>query len=342
MSENGMDCTTPVGRIVWGSPTKPRPRKEQDGPRKGQPVMDANGQPVQEISFGVAFPKADFAAGIWPVMSAEIATGYPNGTPQRFSFKYVDGDTVDSSGKPYAEREGYAGHYVLAFTQRINDTFAPPPVYKLDPATGRYNQLGPDDIKCGDYVSVGTNFKINVATGTNTPSIYVNPRAIELVGYGTAIVGTGGVDPTQMFGGAARALPPGASPVPVQQPNAPGMPGMAPQPPAAPMAPGMTAPPQMMPGQPVAPMAPAAPVMAPPPPAPPPMAPVGPQRPVDPSHVHNNGNGTEQWFVNGAWDGQAHPIAPAAPAAPTLPPPAHDFVQNAGMPPQMPGMPGPR
>lgn len=60
---------------------------------------------------------------------------------------------------------------------------------------------------------------------------------------------------------------------------------------------------------------------APPPPAaaPPPVADLGP---VDPAHRHNNGNGTEQWYLNGAWDGGAHPIAAAAPPPPSVPAPA--------------------
>lgn len=44
-----------------------------------------------------------------------------------------------------------------------------------------------------------------------------------------------------------------------------------------------------------------------------------PGRPADPKFIHDNGNGTEQWYVNGAWDGGKHPIAPAAPVS--APPP---------------------
>ena len=86
---------------------------------------------------------------------------------------------------------------------------------------------------------------------------------------------------------------------------------------------------------------PGAPAASPMTPLAPPTAPVGPQRPTEPTHIHNNGNGKEQWFVNGAWDGGAHPVT----AAPTLPPPATGFVdQAAGMPGNggMPGMPAPR
>lgn len=43
------------------------------------------------------------------------------------------------------------------------------------------------------------------------------------------------------------------------------------------------------------------------PPAPP-APPIDPNRPTDPNFCHDNGNGTEQWFVNGAWDAGQHPI----------------------------------
>lgn len=328
MSEFGTDVTTPVGRVVWGSPTKPRPKTQRSGPTKGQPQLDSTGAQIKEISFGVAFPKGEFTASIWPVMAAEIATGYPSNVPPRFAYKFVDGDGVDPEGKLYSLREGYAGCMVLAYTQRINDTFGVPPLFKFNPTTSRYDILGPDDIKCGDYVAVGTNFKVHVASGSDdTPSVYVNPKGIELVGYGTAIVTAGAVDPNAIFGGQARALPAGASATPMQQPGAPSMPGMSAAPGGMPGAAPMPGAGPMPGAPPVAPSAP-----------PPPPAPVAPARPTDPAHRHDNGNGTEQWFVNGAWDGGAHAvtIAPPPPVAP-----AHDFVAAAGYtPPAMPGMPG--
>lgn len=57
-----------------------------------------------------------------------------------------------------------------------------------------------------------------------------------------------------------------------------------------------------------------------PPPPPPPVT--DPNRPADAQFRHDNGDGTEQWHVNGAWDGQKHAIpVPAAPGAPANPPP---------------------
>lgn len=313
------ELTTPVGRIVWGNPMKPQPKTHQDGAMKGQPVIK-DGQPVQQWAFGVAFDKATFMRDIWPAIAAEIATGYPNGTPGRFAYKFKDGDTNDGNGIPYSNREGYAGCFVLT----ISTEYQAPGLFKYNGAT--YDQLPPEAIKTGDFVSVGLNLKVYVATGTNTPSIYVNPTAIEFVAYGTEIKSAAAADPNAVFGGQARQLPPGASLTPIgAPPGAPGMPGATAQP-----APGG------MPGMPAAPAPGGMPMSAPAPmaPPPPPPAPVAPAmtRPTDPSWIAPNPAGGEFWFNGTAWV-----------PAPVLPPPAPDFVQNAGMPAPpagMPGMPG--
>lgn len=66
------------------------------------------------------------------------------------------------------------------------------------------------------------------------------------------------------------------------------------------------------------------------PPAPPapPAPPIDPNRPTDPTFCHDNGNGTEQWFVNGAWDAGQHPIP--APAAPVVEDEFAQFAAAAG------------
>lgn len=221
-----IEISTPVGRLVWGDPTKPKTKTD---PKTRAPILDANGQPRQQWTFGVAFDKATFQQSIWPAMAQEAATAFPNGVPPAFSWKYVDGDGVDREGKPYSEREGYAGCYVLA----ISTELMAPPVFKL--VNGAYQQLPPGAMKCGDYVALGLNLKVNVPTDrTQTPGLYVNPLAIEFVGYGTEIVGTGSADPMALFKGAQHQLPPGASATPIGNANAPGMPGMGMQQPGQP------------------------------------------------------------------------------------------------------------
>jgi len=330
-----VEITTPVGRIVWGHPTKARDKINKDTKQK---VLKADGTPAQQWSFGVAFDKATFQQFIWPAMVQEAATVYPpsatsNGqpsTPPKFSWKYTDGDGIDDQGKPYNTREGYAGCYVLA----ISSELMAPPIFKNNGAS--YQQLPGDAVKCGDYVAVGLNLKVNVPENrAHTPGLYVNPLAIEFVGYGTEIVGQGSADPNAIFKGAQHQLPPGASATPIGGAAGVGMPGMGMQQPGQPQPGMMGAPAQMMAPQPGA-MAPA-PMMQPGQPQPGMMpapapamtapAPVGPQRPTDPTHIAPHPQtGAEMWFINGAWIPAAHPT------------PAPDFVASAGMPAPAPMM----
>lgn len=327
-NNEGTSVLTPTGRIVWGHPLKPRHKIDNETRQK---VLDQNGQPVMETSYGLAIPVADFQQHVWPVMHAEALKGYPNGAPGNFSWKITQPHEIDNRGQPYSAREGYADHVVLA----ISTLLEPPPAFRWDTGRNQWVQMQPDEIKCGDYIRTEINFKVNVSTSaTRKPSLYVNPRAVQFVGYGAAIVSSGyNVDPNATFGAGPAPLPPGASAVPVGGAPDVGMPGTA-----APAA-GMPQMPGNVPvgagaGMPVATMANA--VIAAPAASVPPTPPAS-GRPTDPSHIHNNGNGTEQWFINGAWDGGAHPVPAAAPAPGMLPPPATGFVDQAA---GMPGMPG--
>lgn len=303
-----------VGRIVWGHPMKAQDKKSQETATKGQPILK-NGQPVKQWAFGLAIERAVFERDIWPAMYAEALTGYPAGVPGRFSYKFKDGDKdVDSAGKPYRDREGYPGHIVLTIS---TEAFQPQCV-KLE--NGAYRQLVDAEIKTGDFAAAKLSFKVNVATGQNTPSLYVNPIIIEWIGYGTEIQSSGTVDAMAALGGVARALPPGASATPLAPVAGVGYPtGGTPAPGGMPGAmPG--APMMAPPAPPPAPIA----APAPPPPPPPPPAPApGMARPTDPTHIAPGPNGGELWWNGAAW----------------VPAPAADFVANAGMPGMMPPRP---
>ena len=322
-ADNGTEFTTCLGRIVWGHPLKPQDKTKDDAK-----VLDSNGQPIKQWSFGVAFPKAEFEAQVWPHFYAEAAKGYPSGIPGNFTYKYKDGDTeLDAKGNPLSGKEGYAGCYIVAFSTELQ----PPQCFVFE--NNAYRQIDENAIKTGDYVMVGANVKWHGPNPTargSRPGLYVNPMTVLLCYQGEAISGAYQADPNAQFG-AAPSMPPapaGAAPVGAPAPGGTTGRGGA----GAPI-PGNSPPPATMPGAPSASSpAPASPPAAPPPPAP--AAPAGPQRPTEPTHIHDNGNGTEQWFVNGAWDGGAHP-APAA-GGPALPPPATGFVAGAGMPGQMP------
>lgn len=223
------------GRIVWGNPTKAR-NKTRRNPVTGaeETVIGKDGQPVQQWSFGVAFPKDHFQSVIYPALYQEAIAAFPNGVPPRFAWKFKDGDGIDDKGQPFSNREGYAGHFVLTIS---TEAFAPP-IYKLN--GGSYQQISPDQIKCGDYIAMGLGIKFNGATGSNTPGLYVNPLAIEHVAFGTEIITTAGVDPNAIFGGKQYQLPAGATTQPMvtqtgaTPPGMPGMPTAAPAPMAQP------------------------------------------------------------------------------------------------------------
>jgi hypothetical protein len=305
MSDNGTEFNTPVGRVVWGHPLEPR-EKMKDGAK-----VLKDGMPVKQWSFGVAFIKPEFEAQMWPHLASETAKMYSNGVPPNFSYKYKDGDDSrptwnnGKQGKPLSERPGHAGHYILTITTELQA----PSVVRFD--NGVYKEVLSNQIKCGDYVAMTLIAKVH---GGETPGLYINPGVVVHAFEGDAIAGGGfDIDPTQSFGAAPQfAMPAGARPLGAPAPVG-GMPGAAPggMPAYAPPAtqPQYT-PPLAQPGQ----MPGAAPMAAP------------AQQPtfVPPQAAAPAPSG----MMPGGMPGQ-------------MPPPAHDFVQNAGMPTAMPGqMPG--
>jgi hypothetical protein len=306
MSDKGMLIPPQlVGRIVWGHPMKSRQKTDN---QTKQPVFK-DGQPVMQRSFGVAYDKAHFDAVMRPLMNAEAASIFPHGTPPAFSWKITDGDSIDRQGKPYNQREGYAGCYVLAFNSELPN---PPPVFKAE--GGAYRQLTETEIKPGDYVAVETNVKAHIpASSAHTPGLYVNPQSVIFVGFGSEIVSASVTDPNAVYSQYQYQLPPGASATPVM--SAPGgamPPGVAPVQPA-PGYPAQQPPPGYAPQPQQAAYAPPAGQPGYPPPQPGYVAPGAPAPAYPPQ--------------------QAAPPPGYAPA-PGYPPPAHDFVQQAtGAPP---------
>lgn len=200
-----IEITTPTGRIVWGHPARPVTKKNQ---RTKQVVLDKEGKPVQQYAFGLAISKAEFQQHLWPALSQEAATFFPQGVPQDFSWKFRDGDGIDKKGRPYSSREGYAGNIVLTIS---TEAFAPS-LYKKE--GNAFHQIEANQIKTGDYVAASIVVKYNGQTAGNGAGIYINPKGIVLVGYGNEIVSSG-QDPDEMFANVNFALPAGASAMPV-------------------------------------------------------------------------------------------------------------------------------
>lgn len=217
---------SPVGRLVWGKPGV----KQQVKDDNGAIVLGDNGQPVLEDAFGVAFPKAEFERLMFPAMGAAAATVFPSGPPANFRWKYVDGDaaTGHTQGKPYNQREGYPGCYVMAFKTRFDVPLFRPSLT----VPNQWDQITANEIKTGDYIAVSGSFDAHVAKNARSvPGLYTNPQGVMLIGIGPAIMNA--PDAATMFGGMQYQLPPGAT-APGAAPAMPGgmatPPGMAPQP----------------------------------------------------------------------------------------------------------------
>lgn len=244
--------TLPTGRLVYGHPSK----LIQKTDTKRQPVM-RDGHPVMVRQFGVAYAKDVFNAEVWPVMYAAASSVFGGQQPPpHFSYKFKDGDGVDRQGRPYNQREGYAGHVVVHFETQF-DLLA----YRHSPQTGGWDQITEHDYKTGDWIRVSASIEGNKPTDpTHTPGLFINPQGVLLMYNGAAIVNAPSAD--QMFAGmTGGAMPPGATalgtapPPPTNAPNPPGfVGGLPPGAPVYPPVPGFVqqaagVPP--VPGQPV-------------------------------------------------------------------------------------------
>lgn len=176
------------------------------------PKLNQQGEQMKEYGFGLAIPKSVLAqagAGqpgeIWSALHEEAFTLFPSRQiPPSFAMKFKDGDGVDEHGVPYAQRKGYAGHIVFACTTTLPIKF-----FKWENGA---NMLINEGIKCGDYVNVQLNIKAHGAVGQGKAGLYVNPMAVQFLGFGEEIVNTPSGD--QIFGQVAPAVPQGASAVP--------------------------------------------------------------------------------------------------------------------------------
>ena len=196
----------PVGRLVGGSVSKLHDRYESDGKTK---KLDKDGNPSKTINFGVAIPKTtptwqqtewgkvihDMAKAAYPVLHQSPA----------FAWKVIDGDSPlpNKNGKAPKDQEGYAGHWVIWFSQG----WAP----KLVNSNGQH-ELPAEQFVAGYYVQVLADVAPNGAQPPNTPGMYMNPRAVALAGEGDVINLASEVDTTSVGFGAAP-LPVGARPV---------------------------------------------------------------------------------------------------------------------------------
>jgi hypothetical protein len=206
--------TSPVGRLVQGDAFKPNTTDMQGAPLTIKTGPNA-GQARTEWFVALAFAKSDPA---WPafkaLIDAEARLSWPHLYPTpggpcvlpTFSDKVVDGDGFDDRGRPFNRLPGFAGHWVVRFTNGF-----PPQVVKSE--GGAWREARPEELKRGFYGRVAGTIKSN--DNAQKPGLHMNWSKFAIDGIGPEIV----VGPTaeDAFGaaGGSVALPPGASHTPV-------------------------------------------------------------------------------------------------------------------------------
>lgn len=225
---------TPVGRMVQGDPFEAQTKDQAGAPLTIKTGPNA-GQATQRYFIAVAFAKTDVAFGaLFQQIKDTARSGFPamfdaagNCINPRFAFKVADGDGVDENGKSNANKEGFAGHWVVKF----NSSFPPRCFHQ-----GHYqsHEVIQDKmaIRRGYFVRVAGTMEPN--NNPQRPGVYMNLGMVELVAQGPEI--TSGPDASAVFGGApVAALPAGAVRLPaVATPQPVAMPMAAPA--AAPVA----------------------------------------------------------------------------------------------------------
>ncbi|OYW62725.1 MAG: hypothetical protein B7Z31_00195 [Rhodobacterales bacterium 12-65-15] len=226
--------TTPVGRFVGGSLTKPQTTDAEGRPLVYKTGADA-GKPRTSFFIAIAVPKGaeahwnqtPWGAEIWNVGHQDFPQGQAD--HPAFAWKVEDGDSAlpNKNGKKNCDREGYPRSWVLKFSSSF-----PSPAYNADGSA----KIEPESIKPGYFIQI--NGDVTGNGSMQQPGVYLNHKMVALAAYGTEIVY--GPDAADAGFGAsplpagAMATPPAGFVPPVAAPAAPAP--MAP-PPAAPPAP---------------------------------------------------------------------------------------------------------
>lgn len=227
-----------TGRLVTGHPMVAHIKTDNNN----QPKLGKDGQPMSEYHVGVAIPKqgeTDWKTTTWgQVINSVAMAAWTNNETLRpdFAWKVQDGDSQipNKRGKIPAQREGWAGHWVVSC-----NTMIPIRCYhvgKYDPTQQIQDK---NEIKTGDYCRVNVEVKSN--NSTQTAGLYINPNLFELSRAGEQIMTDGGPAAADVFGGGAPASPQpvAAAPAPTTAP--------APAPAAAPSTVPAAAPPASAP-----------------------------------------------------------------------------------------------
>jgi len=251
MAKEYTDILTPVGRMVYSNLYTAQVNKSDD---PSKPDRESWG-------CGIAIPKGteqhwsqtEWGAKIWNAGHAGYAAQADAPT---FSWKVIDGDSQipNKAGNVPREQEGYAGHWIVNFSQGN-----PPRIVNKD---GSQLISERDAVKPGYFIQVFGSVSDNKSASgqpAKSPGVYLNLSIVSMQAYGPEIQGRASVDAKTVGFGAAplpagalaapvaamspvaapMAPPPAAAPAPIAVTPNVGFanPGMTPPPPAAPAAP---------------------------------------------------------------------------------------------------------
>jgi hypothetical protein len=220
-----------TGRIVQGDPNKMHQKIDD---KTKQPRLKHDGTPLMQVYVALAIPKNpaarlvipgvptyeeqravidDVARASWPQFfgTRNPAVQYPASlaadcTNPKFANKIIDGDGFDEKGQPFSANEGWAGCWVIKFS----NGFAPKVLewtangWTETIHTGR-------GVKCGDYVTISGNCESNKSN--DSPGMYMNFDTVGFEKEGEFIASKSAVDPNAVLGsrGAAPVSAPAVS-----------------------------------------------------------------------------------------------------------------------------------
>lgn len=223
MANEPLRTLTPVGRLVQGHPMEPQPVMDD---RTKQQKVGTDGKPLIQYYMALAFEKTNVEFGqLMQAMQQIAVRDWPQGqyNAPTFAWKIVDGDGRDKQGKAYADRPGFAGHYILKMSSGYP--------YQVVDHTGQRQIANPDEIKRGYFMRAYVSIKGNAPSPS--PGLYVNVEFAQLIAYGPVIVTGPDVGAVLRAAAPLGALPAGASmtppapaagPLPIPAGAMPGMP----------------------------------------------------------------------------------------------------------------------
>ena len=214
MSFSSIFIKTPIGRLVSGSVHTGTDRDKFNGGEQyifKSGVMQ--GKPKFKQWFSLAVKKENektWRETSWgKTIFALAKEEYPKLVESPlFSWKITDGDSEipNSNGVSPIEKEGFAGHWILNFTNWNSQADSTFKIYMRDGKT----ELGPElKVNPGDYIQVYAAVSTN--NSTQKPGIFISQKAISYCGIGERII-FDTFNASEVFG--KDALPEGAKEIP--------------------------------------------------------------------------------------------------------------------------------